>query len=175
MTEKTEIMQLGAKVLRQQALAVDDFASEEFQRLIDSLHAAMLESNGVGIAAPQLGVSRRIVIVASRPTARYPHAPDMAPLIMVNPRYEVLDATLVKDWEGCLSVPGIRALVSRCRAVEVEYQDIRGKASKILLKDFPARVFQHEYDHLQGMVYLDRVESNRDIISETEFFKQIAA
>lgn len=175
MTEKPEIMQLGAEVLRRHALVVGDFASEEFRQLIANLQFMMLEGNGVGIAAPQLGVSQQIVIIASRPTTRYPGALEMAPLVMVNPRYEVADATQIKDWEGCLSVPGIRALVPRYRSVQVDYQDIQGKKDRIVLLDFPARVFQHEYDHLQGLVYLDRVESNSDIISESEFFKRIAA
>ena len=94
---------------------------------------------------------------------------------MVNPRHEVLDATLIKDWEGCLSVPGIRALVPRHRTVKVAYQDKEGQDCQIVLHDFPARVFQHEFDHLQGLIYLDRVEDNRDIVAESEFFKRIAA
>lgn len=175
MIEKTEIVQLGAEVLRLRAHPVDDFCSEEFHRLTEVMHAMMLENHGVGIAAPQLGVSLQILIIASRPTARYPHAPDMNPLLLVNPRYQVVDDTVFRDWEGCLSVPGIRAWVPRYRAVKVDYQDARGAECQIELQDFPARVFQHEFDHLQGLVYLDRVESNRDIISEREFFKRLAA
>lgn len=175
MTKKPEIAQLGADVLRLQARRVDDFASDEFHRLLETLQTVMQESNGVGIAAPQIGESWQIVVVASRPTARYPLAPEMAPLVMVNPRLHVLNDSLHKDWEGCLSVPGIRALVPRYRAVQVSYQDQHGQACQISLEDFPARVFQHEFDHLQGMVYLDRVESNRDIVAESEFFKKIAA
>jgi peptide deformylase len=175
MTEKPEIVQLGAEVLRQTARPVDDFGCAKFQQLLGVLHAAMLESNGVGIAAPQLGVSWRIIIVASRPTARYPGAPEMAPIVMVNPSFQIVDDSLNKDWEGCLSVPGIRALVPRYRAIRVDYQDTRGQSRQMVLQDFPARVFQHEYDHLNGLVYLDRVETNLDIVSELEFFKRIAA
>lgn len=175
MSEKTEIKQLGADVLRQWACAVDDFSSVEFHELIDTLLDVMRQSNGVGIAAPQIGVSLQVVVIASRPTARYPLAPEMAPVVMVNPRHEVLDATLIKDWEGCLSVPGIRALVPRHRTVKVAYQDKEGRDCQIVLHDFPARVFQHEFDHLQGLIYLDRVQDNRDIVAESEFFKRIAA
>ncbi len=175
MMKKPEIVQLGAAVLRQKARYVDDFSCPEFQQLISTLQSIMLEANGVGIAAPQLSESWQILIIASRPTARYPNAPEMQPLLMINPRFEVLEATLIKDWEGCLSVPGIRALVPRYRAIKVNYQDIQGLAFEIELQDFPARVFQHEFDHLQGLVYLDRVENNRDIVAESEFFKLIAA
>jgi peptide deformylase len=81
---------------------------------------------------------------------------------------------LHKDWEGCLSVPGIRALVPRHKAIKVNFQDSKGDYLELSLHDFPARVFQHEFDHLQGMVYLDRVENNRDIVAESEFFKRIS-
>lgn len=174
MIENNPILQLGADLLRQQSLPVDDFAGAEFHRLIETLQVTMLEAGGVGIAAPQLGVSQQVLIIASRPTSRYPRAPEMLPTLMINPRFEVLDNTLEKDWEGCLSVPGIRALVPRYRAIRVHYQNRQGECCDMGLCDFPARVFQHEYDHLQGLVYLDRVEDNRDIVSETEFFKRIA-
>lgn len=175
MIKPTSIAQLGDNVLREQAQSVDDFTCPKFQELIASMQYMMLEANGVGIAAPQLGVSRQIIIIASRPTARYPDAPEMPAIVMINPRFEVLDFCMYKDWEGCLSVPGIRALVPRYRAIKVYYQNQQGEFLNMLLEDFPARVFQHEFDHLQGLVYLDRVENNRDIISESEFFKRIAA
>lgn len=175
MSEKSEIVQLGAEVLRQKARLVDDFNGVKFRELLDVLQEAMQESNGIGIAAPQLGASWQIIIVASRPTTRYPNAPEMAPVVMVNPRFRVVDSCLLKDWEGCLSVPGIRALVPRYRSIQVDYQHANGQPRQMVLENFPARVFQHEYDHLQGLVYLDRVETNQDIISESEFFKRIAA
>jgi peptide deformylase len=175
MIEKPEIAQLGADILRQQARQVDDFSCPKFLALLDTLQAVMQESNGVGIAAPQIGESWQIVIIASRQTARYPHAPDMSPVVMVNPSYQVLNASMHKDWEGCLSVPGIRALVPRYQSIKIDYQNTLGQPEQLMLDDFPARVFQHEFDHLQGLVYLDRVETNRDIVSESEFFKRIAA
>jgi len=175
MTKNSNILQLGDDVLRLQALPIDDFDAPKFRKLIVTMQAMMIEANGVGIAAPQLGESLRVIIIASRPTPRYPNAPEMPAIVMVNPRFEVLDNSLHKDWEGCLSVPGIRALVPRYRHIQVFYQAQQGEPMEMLLEDFPARVFQHEFDHLQGLVYLDRVENNRDIISETEFLKRIAA
>ena len=174
-TENTPIAQLGAEILRRQARPIDDFSSEEFHSLIALMLKAMKAADGVGIAAPQLSASWQVLVVASRPTRRYPTAPEMPPTLMVNPRFDIVDASLHKDWEGCLSVPGIRALVPRYRAVAVHFQDRQGEHCQLQLTDFPARVFQHEFDHLQGLVYLDRVENNRDIISETEYFKRIAA
>lgn len=173
MSQSSPIQQLGAEVLRQTALAVEDFTASELVTLLNELMQHMQAENGVGIAAPQLGVSLQVLVVASRPTPRYPNAPTMSPLVMINPRYQVLDETLIKDWEGCLSVPGIRALVPRYPSVLVDFQDRDGQSQQIRFDDFPARVFQHEYDHLIGLVYLDRVESNRDIVAESEFYKRI--
>ena len=174
MNNTPEIAQLGAEVLRQPAQAIDNVNTPQFQTLISNMQQLMEQGNGVGIAAPQIGESWQVIIIASRPTTRYPNAPEMPATVMVNPQFEILDASLIKDWEGCLSVPGIRALVPRYRAIKVSYQDPQGQACEMLLEDFPARVFQHEFDHLNGMVYLDRVETNTDIVAESEFFKRIA-
>jgi peptide deformylase len=174
MTNPAHIRLLGDAVLREIAHPIDDFNANGVQNLIGVMQLLMLDGNGVGIAAPQIGESWRVVIIASRPTARYPNAPEMSPIVMINPRFEIVDASLHKDWEGCLSIPGIRALVPRYRAIRVFYQNQQAEFQQLDLEDFPARVFQHEYDHLQGLVYLDRVENNRDIISESEFLKLVA-
>lgn len=174
MTSQLQIMQLGAAILRETARPITDFSAADTTKLVSELLYMMLDGNGVGIAAPQIGVSQQVVIIASRPTSRYPHAPEMSPIVMINPHFEITDDTVQKDWEGCLSIPGIRALVPRYRAIKVFYQTAQGEARHLQLADFPARVFQHEYDHLQGLVYLDRVENNRDIFSETEFQKLLA-
>ncbi len=169
--KKREIAQLGNAVLREQASVVTDFAAKVVKQIAADMLLTLSQSNGVGIAAPQISESLSIVIIASRSTARYPLAPEMEPLVMFNPKYSVVDNEVLKDWEGCLSIPGIRALVPRYKVIRVEYNNTEGKLCEIELDDFIARVFQHEYDHLQGVVYLDRVENNRDIICETEFLK----
>ena len=175
MNQPVQIAQLGNEILRLQARRVDDFACAKFHELVSVLQRLMLEHNGVGIAAPQVGESWQIVVVASRPTPRYPHAPEMAAVTMVNPEFDVTDRSIEKDWEGCLSIPGIRARVPRYRAIKVRYQNPAAEYCELALSGFPARVFQHEYDHLLGKVYLDRVENNADIISESEYCKLMAA
>jgi peptide deformylase len=174
MTNSLHIRQLGDAVLREIARPVEDFNATATQTLISNMQQLMLEGHGVGIAAPQIGESLRVVIIASRPTARYPQAPEMPPIVMINPHFDIIDASQHHDWEGCLSIPGVRALVRRYRAVRVFYQNPQAELLQLDLQDFPARVFQHEYDHLQGLVYLDRVENNRDIIAESEFLKRMA-
>lgn len=174
MSKSIEIVQLGAAVLRQMADPVENLASSQVTEVIEQMLDILSESNGVGLAAPQIGYSVCVIVVASRPTSRYPNAPLMQPVTMLNPIFEPLSADLEKDWEGCLSIPGIRALVPRYKHINVDYTDTTGKLVSLELTGFVARIFQHEYDHLQGMVYLDRVENNRDIISESEFVKLVA-
>ena len=168
-----EIAQLGNPVLRSIALPVEDIESDRIQKLIDDLMATVAPANGVGIAAPQIAESYRLFIVASRPSLRYPHAPEMEPTAMINPRIIARSEEMVKDWEGCLSVPGIRGLVPRHRSIEIEYSDRQGKLQRRELTDFVARIFQHEYDHLDGIVFVDRVESTQELITEDEYQKRI--
>lgn len=168
-----EVLQLGNPKLRRTARPVEDPTSREIQSLIDDLIGTMGQANGVGIAAPQVGIDWQVVIVASRPTLRYPHAPHMDPIAMINPQLTDISAEQVKDWEGCLSVPGIRGLVPRASTISVEYRDRKGHAQQEIFHDFVARIIQHECDHLQGYVFLDRVESTRELITENEYHKLV--
>lgn len=173
MTESVQIAQLGNPILRRQAHLVDNVRDERLQQLIDTLLITASASNGVGIAAPQISESYRLFIVASRPNARYPNAPLMEPTAMINPHIITHSTDIVKGWEGCLSVPGIRGLVPRFQAIEVEYTTRDGQLHRQELTDFVARIFQHEYDHLDGIIFLDRVESTQDLMSEQEYQQRI--
>lgn len=171
MANISEIAQLGAPVLRLQAQVVTEPQSAEIQQIIETLQDTLATTQGVGIAAPQISISKRIIIIASRPTLRYPSAPLMEPTVMINPTFQTLSDTRKKDWEGCLSVPGIRALVPRYTKILTNYTNQQGDSVEARLEGFVARVFQHEFDHLEGKVYLDRVEDNGDIFAESEYFK----
>ncbi len=173
MAEVPQIAQLGNPVLRQQAQIVDNIRDDRLQQLIDQLIASVLAANGVGIAAPQVSESYRLFIVASRPNPRYPHAPLMEPTAMINPRIIAHSPEVIQGWEGCLSIPGIRGLVPRYQAVEVEYISRDGQLHRQELTDFVARIFQHEHDHLDGTVFLDRVESMQDLMTEQEYQQRI--
>jgi peptide deformylase len=173
MAELVPIIQLGNPLLRQKAAWVDNIQDEHIQQLIDDLITTVIQANGVGIAAPQVAESYRLLIVASRPNARYPDAPEMEPTAMINPRIIAHSAEIVKGWEGCLSVPGIRGFVPRYQTIEVEYTDRYGQLQQQKLTDFVARIFQHEYDHLDGFVFVDRLETTLDMMTEQEFQKQI--
>ncbi len=137
------------------------------------MKTALAGSQGVGVAAPQLFESVCIIIIASHPSKRYPLAPKMKPVVMINPSFEVLSSSKKKDWEGCLSIPGIRALVPRYERIKIDYIDEQGVEQQLEAENFVARIFQHEYDHLNGLVYLDQVEDNKDIVTESEFQKMM--
>jgi len=173
MAEILEIIQLGHPLLRFKAQIVDNIQDQGIQNLIDNLITTVGQANGVGIAAPQVAESYRLFIVASRPNPRYPTAPTMEPTAMINPKILAHSNEVVKGWEGCLSIPGIRGWVPRYQAIEIEYTDRNGKLQKQELTHFVARIFQHEYDHLDGIVFLDRLESTQDIITEQEYQKRV--
>lgn len=137
--------------------------------------ATLTDVNGVGIAAPQVYESVRLFIIASHPNPRYPNAPMMKPTAIINPKIISSSKETAKDWEGCLSVPGIRALVPRATGISVEYTTLDGKRVKRQYKDFIARIFQHEYDHLEGKVFLDRIETPEDIVTDKEYLRILAA
>ena len=166
-----EIAELGNPALRERASEVEDINDPGVQSFIDDLIVTGLNANGVGIAAPQVSVPKRIFIISSRPNIRYPNAPVMEPTAIINPEIVSYSEETVKDWEGCLSIPGIRGLVPRHRSVRVRYLLRDGTMEEREFSDFIARIFQHEYDHLNGVLFLDRLESNKDIITEREYIK----
>ncbi|MGF1604337.1 MAG: peptide deformylase [Thermosynechococcaceae cyanobacterium] len=170
-----EIAQLGNAVLRSQAQPVEHILHAQTQQLIDHLITTMLESAGVGIAAPQVGESLQIMVVASRPTLRYPDAPSMEPVAMINPTIIGQSDQQEKGWEGCLSVPGLRGQVSRSVSVTIAYTDRHGHPHQQTFTDFVARIVQHEYDHLQGKVFLDRVVDTHEFMTEQEYQKHVFA
>ncbi|MBD2189266.1 peptide deformylase [Pseudanabaena mucicola] len=168
------VCKLGNPQLREIAQPITDVCDRKIQQLIDQMLITLKESRGVGLAAPQIGQSLQLLIIASNPNDRYPDAPAMEPTAMINPKIISHSDQMEKGWEGCLSVPMIRGLVPRYREVEVAYIDCQGNQQIAKLTDFVARIFQHEYDHLEGKVFLDRVETNLDLVSESEYYKIIA-
>src|SRR6185369_10537981 len=156
-----QIAQLGQPVLREPTHPIANPQEPELQALIDDMLATMEDAGGVGIAAPQVFQSLRLFIVASRPNPRYPQAPQMEPAAMLNPELLWASQDMELGWEGCLSIPGLRGLVPRHRRVRISYLTRTGELCEGELEGFVARIFQHEYDHINGLVYLDRVENNR--------------
>jgi peptide deformylase len=169
-----QISQLGHPVLRQTAGEVRDVGDPAIQALIDDMIETCREADGVGIAAPQVYQPFRLFIVASQPDPGYPNAPGMAPAAMINPVSLSVSAETEKDWEGCLSIPGIRGLVPRHTSLTVSFTNRKGEAETRTFDGFLARILQHEHDHIDGTVFLDRADP-RDLITEKEYQKVLRA
>lgn len=170
----SKIAQIGTPILRGQAQPVEQVTDYKIIELIDCLVKTVTANQGVGIAAPQISQPYRIFIIASHPSDRYPLAPTMPPTVMINPRILSHGEQVVKDWEGCLSVPDTRALVSRYQQIEVEYTTKSGELKQEILTGFIARIFQHELDHLDGIIFTDRLSEPYDLYTETEYRQLIA-
>ena len=171
MPKLLNIIELGNPILREKAKIVINIEDIDIQELIDDLINTVYEVNGVGISAPQVSESLQIFIMAPSPNPRYPEAPELEPEVIINPNIISMSEETENDWEGCLSIPGIRGQVPRSKSIIVKYSDRYGEEKEVHYSDFIARIFQHEYDHLNGIVFLDRIENNRDIITDREYAK----
>ena len=168
------IIQIGNPVLRNTAKTINNVSDKEIIQLANDLIDTAKSANGVGIAAPQVAKFYRLFIMASRPSIRYPHAPTMSPTAVINPVILEHGETVVKDWEGCLSVPDVRGLVPRYQEIKVKYTDINGNIQQKVLTDFVARIFQHELDHLNGILFVDRVKTTKDLYTEAQYQSMIS-
>jgi peptide deformylase len=179
MSRIRQIIEIGSPILRERSHSIVDSPEErlrqrsqlDIQELIADLIATAQAANGVGIAAPQVASSVRLFIVASRPSPRYPYAPTMEPTAIIDPQIIDRSTDIVMGWEGCLSVPGVRGLVPRHQSIEVTYFTANGEFVQRKLTDFIARIFQHELDHLDGILFPDRVLKSTDLITEAEYLK----
>lgn len=148
----------GILTLKAATVANSEFNSDWLTALASAMQATMLARNGVGIAAPQVYVSKRVIIVASRANLRYPDAPDMPAVVMVNPEIlEKSDNTILGE-EGCLSMPDERGMVARAEMVKVRYFTLEGEPIETVFHGFPARIVQHEVDHLNGVLFVERLD-----------------
>lgn len=153
------IAQRGEDILKLIAAPVADteFSSTWLEELTKALKTTMLERNGVGIAAPQVYISKRVIIVASRPNPRYPDAPEMDAITMVNPEIIEQSVQTVLGEEGCLSVPDERGQVARAEQITVQFFSLNGQKVIQTFHGFPARIVQHEIDHLNGVLFVERI------------------
>jgi len=154
-----KVAQLGHPVLRRRAASVprDTIRSRDFQRFVDDLIETMREYSGVGLAAPQVHEGLQVLAVEAQKAQG--EIPEIPLTVLVNPVVTPLGEAMGEDWEGCLSIPGLRGQVPRHREVRVQALDRRGEVLDFTATDFLARVIQHEFDHLQGIVFLDRMKS----------------
>jgi peptide deformylase len=163
------IVTVGNPVLRQRCISVNDINS--ICSHCDSMVTLLRELNGAGLAAPQVGLNERIIVVEVRKTDLFPNRPESPLYIMINPEIIEFSGEVEEGWEGCFSVPGLMGLVSRAKFVTVKYSTSDGIEKTEMFEGYVARVVQHEYDHLNGCIFLDRMESMKSI-STVENYKR---
>jgi len=147
------ILRMGDPLLLQRSAEVERFDTPQLRALITDMQDTMKAASGAGLAAPQIGVSQRVVIFGFDRNERYPDAPAVPKTVLINPVLTPLDAEEEEGWEGCLSVPGMRGLVPRRLRLRYQGQDQHGNAIDRTVDGFHARVVQHEVDHLDGILY----------------------
>jgi len=152
-----EVLRMGHPVLRERAKPVESFGTPELRELLQDMQDTMAAKNGAGLAAPQIGVSQRIVIFGVEANPRYPDAEPVPFTVLVNPKIVILTREIEEDWEGCLSVPGMRGVVPRYTKLRYSGFDIEGNPIEREAEGFHARVVQHECDHLDGILYPQRM------------------
>ncbi|MBI4357539.1 MAG: peptide deformylase [Gammaproteobacteria bacterium] len=155
------VLKMGCPSLYEVAKPVEKFNTPFLQTLIQDMFETMTHKNGVGLAAPQIGVSLRIIIFGVEKNARYPNAEEIPNTLLINPKVEVLDSEKVADWEGCLSVPGMRGLVERPSKICYQGYDELGRPMTRTVSGFHARVVLHEVDHIDGILYPLRLKDLR--------------
>jgi peptide deformylase len=152
-----EVLKMGDPRLLQQAQPVERFDTPELHALLADMRDTMEHLRGAGLAAPQIGIGLQVVIFGVEQNPRYPQAEEIAHTVLINPVLTPLSDELEEDWEGCLSVPGLRGMVPRHTHVRYQGCDERGNPIDRSVSGFHARVVQHECDHLRGILYPMRV------------------
>ena len=155
------VLKMGEASLLQVADKVKDFDTPELKALIQDMQDTMKAADGAGLAAPQIGISQQVVIFGVKKNVRYPDAEDVPYTVLINPVIKPLTEETDEDWEGCLSVPGMRGMVPRFSKIDYQGYDQYGNFINRSVDGFHARVVQHECDHLQGILYPMRITNFR--------------
>ena len=168
-----EVLKMGHPLLREVAAPVTQFGTDALQGLIVDMDDTMRSLSGAGIAAPQIGVGLRVVIFEVTSNPRYPHVQPVPYTVLVNPVLTPIGDAMDDGWEGCLSVPGLRGLVPRFRRLRYQGMDVPGDPIHREVEGFHARVVQHEVDHLDGILYPQRIRDLRDLGFEDALIGQM--
>jgi peptide deformylase len=166
-----KVARLGHPVLRKvtQNVSQQELQSPALQQFIDDMIETMKEYDGVGLAADQVHESKQIAVLEVADNPRYPEKPRVPLTVLVNPTITPVSEDLEEDWEGCLSIPDLRGMVPRYKSIRVQALDRQGKETDFVANEFHARVIQHEFDHLNGKVYFDRMRDFSTLTFLQEF------
>jgi peptide deformylase len=173
-----EIIRMGHPTLRtpSRPLAAEEIGSAEIARLVEDMVDTLHDAGGIGLAAPQVNEPVRLAIIEITPDgSRYGDIPAMPLTVFVNPEVEMLGDERAGYWEGCLSVPGLRGFVQRPQHVLVRARNLASEPIELELHGFLATVFQHEFDHLDGRLYIDRMDDPTLLVFEEEFERYVVS
>jgi peptide deformylase len=168
-----KVVHLGTPLLRKRAEAVSEKELKDpfFRRFLDDLVETMQEYDGVGLAAPQVFVGKRVFVYQIPASEQERDQPQQPPKILINPVLSQFSKESESDWEGCLSLPDLRGQVERPTSLSVEAIDREGKKLSLRVSGFEARVIQHEFDHLEGKVFVDRMSDFNSLCFVPEYIK----
>ena len=169
-----KIIRMGHPNLRKKAQPVpgDAIGSDALHLLIDDMVDTLHDYGGIGLAAPQIDVPLRLAIVEiPGGHSRYGEIDPLPLTTFINPAITVLDPAAAGYWEGCLSVPGLRGFVERPQHIRIDYTDQAGAPAELTFKGFWATVFQHEFDHLDGTLYIDHIHDRTKLVFEEEYLR----
>jgi len=169
------ICRMGNPILRKKATLIpkEFIDSDEFDQLLRDLKESMNHYGGIGIAAPQIGINYQVAIIELVGLNKYGEEINFPFSVFINPEITYLTEETQGFWEGCLSVPGLRGFVERPNKIQVNFLNEKGEAKEIIAEGFLATVIQHELDHLEGILYVDRIKDTRLISYQEEFDKFI--
>ena len=167
------VLKMGDPLLYRKADLVQEFNTPALDALVSDMFDTMAAMNGAGLAAPQIGVSQRIVIFSVEANPRYPDVEPVPTTVLINPTLTPIGDEMEEGWEGCLSVPGLRGLVNRYQKLRYTGFDQHGKPIDRTVSGFHARVVQHECDHLDGILYPMRLSDIRMLGFEDALFPEL--
>ncbi|TGK04203.1 peptide deformylase [Leptospira langatensis] len=158
-----KILKIGDPLLRKtsELVSPDELGTKEFKKLIRDMFDTMRHAEGVGLAAPQIGILKKIVVVGSEPDDEAPASSQVPERILLNPEITPITESVDGNWEGCLSVPGMRGYVERPNKIRMKWMDEKGGNHDEVIEGYQAVVYQHECDHLNGVLYVDRLKSTK--------------
>ena len=165
------VIKMGNQALLNPSLPVTDFHANALKEMIIHMQDTMQAKGGVGIAAPQINCNLRVIMFGFEKSERYPGKDSIPFTVLINPTITFLSEETTDDWEGCLSIPGLRGLVPRYKKIKYDGYDIHGNFIMRIAEDFHARVVQHEYDHLDGILFPQRMKDMRSFSYEDELVK----
>lgn len=165
------ICRMGNPILRKitQEVPKSILKTDEFAQILQDLLDSMKHYGGIGIAAPQIGIDYQVALIELTGINRYGEEINLPLTAFINPRIEYLTNATQGFWEGCLSVPGLRGYVERPEKVKVNYLDVEGNEQELVASGFLATVLQHELDHLQGILYIDKIKDSKHLSYQEEF------